>query len=182
MSTDESTNASGQTLAQEALHRLEEQIPALGLPRLIAVDHLQGILGDARNRTKDSHRVQMQSLGLKPEELAKGDDMGISVAGDTTVNITVPPAEAPKPLSEPVKSTSEPSMLRKAWPLALAAMGGIGTVGLPAAGYMAAKWMEQHTTVVAPQSSYDSEYEVLFFDKDGKPIEVPHISTRKASE
>ena len=34
--------------------------------------------------------------------------------------------------------------------------------------------------VVAPVNPADSAYDVLFYDKDGNPINVPHISQRKA--
>lgn len=153
-----------QNLLSQAAERLADQSPSLGLPRLLAIDFLQGLFGDARARTKDSHRVQMEALGVKPEELAKSDDMGINVAGDTIVNITAPPA-------------AKDELIRRALPLiTAAALGAIGTL-LPLGGYILANLKSEPPAAVAPA---DSAYDVLFFDKDGNPIHVPHISQRSA--
>lgn len=178
MSNDGSTSAS-QTPQQELLDRLVEQSPSLGMPRLVGIDHLQSMLADARNRVKDSHRVQMKALGEKPEELAKGDDMGINVAGDTNITIHTPPASpsaaSPPPVAGPNEGTT---MLKKALPL----LGGLAAGLLPTAGFFLARYLDKPTSVAPPPSAAspaDSEYEVLFFDRDGNPITVPHISTRK---
>lgn len=152
MSNAESANA-GPALLKETAERLAEQSPSLGMPRLVAIENMQNILADQRKRVRDSHRVQMAALGHKAEE---GDEMGINVAGDTHITITQP-AE--------VKGVAS-SMLKKCLPWIAGAM-------LPLLGFAAAKFFSQPSQPPAAVSPSDSEYEIRFFDKDGKLIDVP---------
>lgn len=129
MSSDASTNA-GQTPRQEAWDRALEQLPAWGIPHLVGIEHLRSMLSAARGRVRDSHRMQMQTLakttgndiGDAAADIPGADDMGgITVAGDTTINITPQPAaNQPAAVATAVKS--------RVWPIVLAAAmsGGIG--------------------------------------------------------
>lgn len=137
MSNAESTSA-GPALRLEALERLVEQTPVLGLPRLVTVEHLRSSLASARKRVDDSHAMQQeklrQVLNLEPAAAASEDDMGgISVAGDTTINITAPATPAPTPTigGDPITAEAGKSLLRKALPLALSAAIGGGAASLP---------------------------------------------------
>lgn len=154
----------------------EGTAPALSLPRLIAVDNLNGILSDARKRTKDSHRIQMQALGMKPEEMAE-DDMGISVAGDTNIHIAATPEKAAVVETKPESST--------AMKLIGAVAAGMGVTGLPIIGFILASLLNRPATETVPapvtQSPANSEYDVFFYDKDGKPIDVRPLSERPAT-
>lgn len=148
------------SLRKEVKHRLEEQIPVLGLPRLVAVDHMNQSLADARARVRDSHRVQMKQLGEKPEELDKGDDeMGISVAGDT-YNIT-----QPEPKVEPKQGFGVGTLA--------GAAGGAGLLLI--AGLLLGNYLQRQTSPSPPNtiSPADTEYDVRFYDKDGKLIDIP---------
>jgi hypothetical protein len=156
MSNAASENAS-QTPRQEVLDRLAEQSPSLGLPRLLGIEHLQRMLADARNRVTDSHRVQMKALGEKPEELAKSDDMGISVAGDTTINIVQPGEQ---------KESAVAGLMKKALPLVAAAAIGGGVASAPTL-------LQLFRAFVQTPAPADSSYDVLFYDKDGNLIDVP---------
>lgn len=61
----------------------------------------------------------------------------------------------------------------------LLAVGAI-VAGVPWAASLLNLTGPKPTPVIQqPVSPVDSEYEVLFFDKDGNRISVPHISTRK---
>ena len=93
MSSNASTNSSGQTPAQELKDRLAEQLPAWGIPHLLGVKHLATMLHAARQRVNDSHNLQMQTLAKTtgndlPKHVADGsstDEMGdIIVKGDET--------------------------------------------------------------------------------------------------
>lgn len=58
---------------------------------------------------------------------------------------------------------------------AIAAGAGL----LPIAGFLLASYLNKPTPATPTQPpAADSEYEVRFFDADGNPIKVPHISTR----
>lgn len=153
---------------KEVLERLTEQAPVLGLPRLITVDHLNKTLRDARQRVADSHAAQMKSLGYEAGA-AEGDDVGISVAGDTHINITSPPAK------------EGGAMLRKVLPTVAALLAGSA---LPVAGFLLSRYLDGKNAPApaSPSSPADSAYEVLFYDADGKPIKVQHISERQGAE
>lgn len=129
MSSDASTNA-GQTPRQEAWDRALEQLPAWGIPHLVGIEHLRSMLSAARGRVRDSHRMQMQTLakttgndiGDAAADIPGADDMGgITVAGDTTINITPQPA-----VNQPASVTA--AVKSRVWPIVLAAVlsGGIG--------------------------------------------------------
>lgn len=66
------------------------------------------------------------------------------------------------------------------------AMGIAAAAGLPglaAAGVLAFALLKDRDD--APPASMDvgdSEYEVLFYDRDGNPISIPHISTKASEE
>ena len=141
-----------QSPRQEALDRVLESFPATFLPRLVGVEFLQNMLGDARSRVKDSHRAQMKALG---QEASEGEDVGIRVAGDTHINISAA-AQAEKP-----------SMLKKLLPFAIAAAVGGGGVGLSP---LVLQWWNNRGAAVE-----DSEYEIRFYDKDGNQIVVPRV-------
>ncbi len=156
MSSVESQSASA-TLLQETADRLGDQSPVLGLPRMAAVENLVNVLADQRKRVRDSHRVQMKALGHVAEE---GEEVGISVAGDTTINNYQPVGNG--------------SLLRKLAPLLLAAITG---GALPIAGFLLARYFGGTTQQPAPIE--DRDYEILFYDADGNPIKVPHVSERR---
>lgn len=61
--------------------------------------------------------------------------------------------------------------------LAVVAAAGVG--GLAAWQHFGSRDDPQAPpAAVAPAGPWDSEYEVRFYDKDGTPIDVPHISKR----
>lgn len=110
MSTAESTKDS-QTPAQEVLDRAAESFPAHLMPRLVGVEHLRNMLGAARKRVDDSHKLQMfklkETIGYEPNEEAPAEeeDMGgISVAGDTHITISAPPEQKPMQVVTKAKS------------------------------------------------------------------------------
>lgn len=157
MSNVESVSAS-QRLLNEAANRLGEQSSSLGLPRLVAIDNLQGVLADARKRVRDSHAVQMKSLGHEVKD--EGDDVGISVAGDTHITMAAPERGN--------------AVLKTVLPWALAAIAG------PIAGFIAARYFDKPAASTQPPavSVPDSAYDVLFFDKDGQPINVKPLESK----
>lgn len=167
MSNAESTS-DGRTPVRELADKLMDQAPALGLPRLVAVDHLAQSLNDARRRVRDTHAMQMKALGHDVNE-GTGDDVGISVAGDTHINITSPPAK------------EGGAMLRKVLPTVAALLAGSA---LPVAGFLLSRYLDGKNAPApdAPSAPADSAYEVLFYDADGKPIKVQHISERQGAE
>ena len=135
MSNAESQNAS-QTPAQEALDRALEQLPGLGLARLVGVEHLRAVLGAARGRVNDDHQLKKEvlrsvasegGLAAKENPAGEGEDVGgISVAGDstTTINITGTPT-APT-------SGGAGRVLKKCLPYAATALiAGATGVGVP---------------------------------------------------
>ncbi len=175
--SSEESKSSSQTPLQEALGRLAEASPALEMPRLIAVDTLQKIQADARKRVKDSHDAQMKLIDpTYQSENNVDDDMGISVRGDTHITVTQP-QEAVKQIA----AKAESSLVGKVMPLLGTMLAG---GGLTLAGMLAAKYFDKPTTtatapVTQPAGPADSEYQVLFYDADGNPIKVPHISTKE---
>lgn len=93
MSSEESKTASP---TQALFRSLEDQIPVLGLPRLIATQNMKGMLDDARARTRDAHRVQQEQYkasleGRAPDftNVETGEEMpgDITVTGDTTTTV-----------------------------------------------------------------------------------------------
>lgn len=66
----------------EILERAAEQSPAWGIPRLLAIQNLQTLWADARQRVYDSHKLECKALGGEATEL--GDVGDITVAGDST--------------------------------------------------------------------------------------------------
>jgi len=100
MSTDGSTNTSGQTPQQEVLERAAENFPTWQFPRMVGLVHLASSMAAARSRVNDSHKLQMkklaETLGYDAEEskLPEDQDDGMfSVAGDTTINVLADPAK-----------------------------------------------------------------------------------------
>lgn len=66
----------------ELLERAVEQAPAWGIPRLLAIQNLQTMWADARQRVYDSHKLECKALGGEAGEL---EDVGdIKVRGDST--------------------------------------------------------------------------------------------------
>jgi len=56
-----------------------------------------------------------------------------------------------------------------------------GVVGATGLAFWMQPWQspkEIEPTTTQQQGPIDTEYDVLFFDKDGNPITVPHIDTR----
>lgn len=95
-SNDESTNTStpsaSQSLWREAWERVTEAIPAsLGLPRLLAIDNLNKDQAILRAKIQDDHKRQMAAIDAttgRPIDLTDAEESVISVAGDTTTNVT----------------------------------------------------------------------------------------------
>jgi len=153
MSNDASTKNSAW---QEALNRLDQQIPVLGLPRLVTIDHLNNMLSAARKRVDDSHAMQMKTLGYDVKD-TEHDDMGISVQGDTHISIAALPAGG---------------VMKKVLPI----IAGLAAGCLPVAALLAWQWFGNKPA--PPVSPADSEYEVIFYDGEGNEIIVPHISQK----
>lgn len=155
MSSAESKSV-GQPHRLEALERLVEQAPVLGLPRLITVEHLRSMLASARGRVNDSHRLQMESLSniagskageVKESQPTEDDEMGgISVAGDTTINITTTNAEPKAAEAGIVRKAVGGGLRRMVVPLLL----GAGLPAAGAAGMAFYQWYTQRPAVVAP--------------------------------
>lgn len=161
MSSAESESV-GQTLLNEAMDRLGEQAASLGMPRLVAIDHLQKSLHEARKRVNDTHAMQMQALGYDVKT-TEHDDMGINVAGDTHINITSPQAN------------EGGSMLKKALPTIATLLAGSV---LPLAGIFLANYLNRGAAPAPASGPPDSAYDVLFYDADGNPIKVQPLSER----
>lgn len=99
-----------------------------------------------------------------------------------------PVAQAAQASSVPaaVAASAAPSVLAKALPYVLAS----GGTSLATAGVMAgAAWLGGLFGDNAPTPAgsdvnhkFESEYEVRFFDADGNPISVPHISTLETDQ
>lgn len=156
-SNSESASVSPPPLSETLLQgaeRIQEAVsPALGIPRLAAVDHLYRMLRGNSRRVEDSHRRQMRALdklaGDKvPEEappLAEDDDMGISVQGDTTVTIhqAAPAAK---------------SRLAQGAALALA------LAGLPAAGALLQWWLNRPAAPAPATTTINQGGDALPYD------------------
>ena len=97
--------------------------------------------------------------------------------------------------SDDVNITQNKSGITTGGAVALAAAAGVPST--LAAGIMGASMLfggngntanssaevvTQPQAAVAPVNPADSEYEVRFYDKDGNPIVVPHISTRPKTD
>lgn len=155
MSSAASTNDS-QTFRQEVLDRMAEQSPVLGIPRLIAADHLNKMMSASRRRVEDDHARQVAHLkditGLEydKQEVPSDEEEMISVAGDTVTNhYHVPKAAAASSLSPAVKYGA----------MALAGLG------LPLIGAFLATWWNQPSppVVVAPTTpSADTDTQYFF--------------------
>lgn len=126
MSSEESKTVSP---TQALFHSLEDQIPVLGLPRLIATQGMKAVLDDARARTRDTHRLQQEqykaSLEGRAPDFSKVDTSeempgDITVTGDTTTTVhnhyTMPES----------KPSAVGTVAKYAVPLALAAGLGAG--------------------------------------------------------
>lgn len=161
MSNAASSNAT-QTPQMEAVDRALEQLPVLGLPRLVAVEHLREMLFASRGRVRDDHKRQKAILDsvakegglLQPTAEADADDDmgGISIAGDTNVTIT-----APAQPTAAQQATSGESVFKKMLPLILAAAMGGGIASLPALY----EWIKKPSAVVQPtEAGYQLGLEV----------------------
>lgn len=161
MSSQESESVSPQ---QKIFDRLEAQIPALGLQRLVGLQNMKAVLDSALKRTSDSHAVQQEQYkatleGRQPDfaNADETDDMpgDINVSGDRIENHyhQPQPAEAGK---------EAPSLARTLLPLALAAGTGFGGM-----------WLYQNWKDFSWPGVADTEYEVRFFNSDGELIQIP---------
>lgn len=64
--------------------------------------------------------------------------------------------------------------------IGIAAAAGIPSLAAAAIlGFALLKDKSEPPKAVDPVTVNDTEYEVLFYDKDGNPISVPHISTKQ---
>lgn len=157
MSTEESTSGL-QSPTAEALDRAAESFPAFLMPRLVGVDHLMRTLSSARRRVNDSHKLQMfklkETIGYeesKPE--TDEEDMGgISVAGDTHINITSP-AEKP--------TMAESAAKVKSWWPAIAV--GAALLG-PAAGFLLSQWTKPQPAPQQPAATDTDTDTVMVID------------------
>ena len=92
MSTNGSTNTSGQTPQQEVLERVAENFPTWQFHRMLGLVHLSKMMAAARSRVNDSHKLQIrklaETLGYDDDETVpeEQDEGMFSVAGDTTHN------------------------------------------------------------------------------------------------
>ena len=111
-----------QTPHQEYQERATEQAAAwLTIPQLGAFQNLRQIWADANQRVKDSHALQMKTLGGEATEAEMPGDIGISGDHTTTVHnhYTTPPSVMP-------------SLLKKCLPLAATlALGGAAGIAAP---------------------------------------------------
>lgn len=170
MSSEESETASPK---RTIFNKLADQIPALGMPHLVAVQNMKATLDAANARTRDSHKIQQEQYKAALEDRAPDftnidaseEDMAgdIMVAGDTTTTnhnyytaATQQPAEAGNGAS---------SLARTLLPLALAL--GTGAGGL---------WLYENLGKLQWPGVPDTEYEVRFYDADGNLIEVPRYN------
>lgn len=130
-----------QSLLLDAFRRIEEHSPVWMLPRLISTQHLHKTLQEARQRVRDSHAAQMNLVGVDVANSSDGG--GISVQGDTTVFN----------LGDASKAGS--GLLKKAIPLALAAIAGGSALGLApmACQWLASKYGNSTPAATQQQSS-----------------------------
>lgn len=158
MSSEESKTVSP---TQAIFHSLEDQIPVLGLPRLIATQNMKSLLDDAAARTRDTHRLQQEQYkasleGRAPDftNIDKSEEMAgdINVAGDTTTtnhyHIAMPPESKPSALS-----TGASALAKYALPVVLA--GGLGAGGT----WLLSQWLNQPTApVVDTDTDTNTQY------------------------
>lgn len=153
-----------ETPQQEVVERIAESSPAWGLPFYLGLENARHALAAARRRVNDSHRAQTHALGqtigmtdLEPstEEEEMG---GISVAGDTTINVTLPDTK-PKtdsiPLAQSATTAAQSipaSIGSKLLPLALATvLGGGAGAAIP----LALSVFNKPPVVTQPQANPD---------------------------
>ena len=123
--------------------------------KAVVVQDMQEVLSANR---RNQQRVEDELMGGKADG---EEDMG-DIFIDSPIHHHYPPATTAVPVA-----TAVPSGMSKWIAPALLALGlGAGGIGL---GY----FLGGRQT-----SPLDSNYKVLFYDQNGKPIDVPHISTR----
>ena len=125
---------------------------AAGAKAVALHDHKR-MLDDHARRVRDSHRIQMQKLGLKPEDMAEDDDMGdVFVCGDiTTTN------QAPSPGDGKQSSTTTKIL---PYVLAAALAGGGAAAGLPALVSALRQPPDQPPVATQPGVDTDTQYEL----------------------
>lgn len=164
--------ASEQSPLDQARERLAEAVPTKYLPGLAALQNLRAIWSDHRGRTRDAHRAAAKAAGMEDCIGQDGvDDMGdISVAGDSSTKTM-----------HYHYGQGGGAIAGKLLTALLA--GGLGAAGLFI-------WQQLHQQPAPPASPVppfvapplvDSEYEVRFYDAQGRLIDVPHISQRPAA-
>ncbi len=160
MSSEESKTVSP---TQALFHSLEDQIPVLGLPRLIATQGMKSLQDEARARTRDTHRLQQEQYkaalegrapdfsSVKTDEEMPGD---ITVAGDTTT--TTIHHHYPMPETKPsALSTGASALTKYALPALLA--GSLGAGGT----WLLSQWLSKPTTpapVVDTDTDTNTQY------------------------
>lgn len=124
---------------QETARRFADQSPAWGLPRIFAAQNLQAMWADARKRLHDSHRAEMQTLGVEVQP--NPEEMGNTTIQGDTYNYSVP---------QPAKSTAG----KLGTALISAASVAIG-LGTGAGGLTVLQWWlnRPQTPVVQPVES-----------------------------
>lgn len=152
-----------QTAAAELLDRAVEHAPARTVPFLIALDNMRHMFALKQRKDREDYALEKQMLGagtggevpsVEPEDM--GD---ITVAGDTTTTIHNHYQNMPTELKPAEAGKEAPSIARRLLPLALATGLGAGGVWL-ASNWGNLPWNETR------------EFNVLFYNADGEPIEV----------
>ncbi len=159
MSNGEQQTASLPALG-ELQNRLGDQAPAWAIPHLIAVENLDLMMSDARDRVNFSHKVEAHALGAAELLPASEDDdemssRTISVQGDTVNHIyqgapaaVAPAATLPAPAATVLAATAPAvaSGLKK-WgvPLLCTALGAGGLGG----GVAIYNWFHQAAPAVS---------------------------------
>lgn len=122
-----------QTPQAEFQERAAEQASAwLTIPQLASFQNLRQIWSDANQRVRDSHALQMNTLGGEATEPEMPGDIGISGDHTTTIHNHYP-----------ATSSVMPAMLKKFLPLVLAA-------ALGSAAPLALLWWNQKPTAPTP--------------------------------
>lgn len=155
MSSEESKTVSP---TQAIFHSLEDQIPVLGLPRLIATQGMKAVLDDARQRTRDAHRIQQEQYkatleGREPDfsKVDTSEEMpgDITVTGDTTTTVhnhyTMPETK-PSMLSSGASAAAKYVL-----PMALAGVLGAGGT------WLLSQWGTKPTTPTTPTVDTDTD-------------------------
>ena len=171
MSTDGSTNTSGQTPKQEVLERAVENFPTLQFPRMVALVHLAKSMAAGRARVKDSHTLQQrklaETLGYDPPEdetVPEEHDEGMfSVSGDTTINL---------PQEQPATNSSGGGRGLPDW--LLPGLLGAGALWLFLGQNPDGKTTTDSTTTETTVKE-KKELELIFYDKDGNVITVDRV-------